>query len=110
MASDFHEHELLVLAESLMDELPGVRIYGRAPGKCAIISFLMGPDASAYDIGMLLDQMGIAVRTGHHCAQPLMHALGVTGVARASFAAYNTADEVHRFVDALRRLHRVFRL
>ena len=105
-----HEHELLVLAESLMDELPGVRIYGRAPGKCAIISFLMGPDASAYDIGMLLDQMGIAVRTGHHCAQPLMHALGVTGVARASFAAYNTADEVHRFVDALRRLHRVFRL
>lgn len=105
-----HEESLLQRAESELATLPGVRIFGRAPGKCAIISFLMGSEASAYDIGMLLDQMGIAVRTGHHCAQPLMHALGVSGVARASFAAYNTEAEVDAFVAALRRIHKIFRL
>ena len=105
-----HEQALLRRATEGMEAMPGVRIFGKAPGKCAIISFLMGEEASAYDIGMLLDQMGIAVRTGHHCAQPLMHALGVTGVARASFAAYNTEAEVDAFLDALRRIHRIFRL
>ncbi|MDE6109306.1 MAG: cysteine desulfurase, partial [Muribaculaceae bacterium] len=63
-----HEESLLLRAESELATLPGVRIFGHAPGKCAIISFLMGSEASAYDIGLLLDQMGIAVRTGHHCA------------------------------------------
>ena len=105
-----HEKSLLLRAESELGTLPGVRIFGRAPGKCAIISFLMGSEASAYDIGLLLDQMGIAVRTGHHCAQPLMHALGVSGVARASFAAYNTPAEVDAFIAALRRIHKIFRL
>ena len=90
--------------------MPGMRIFGDAPGKCAIISFLMGDDASSYDIGMLLDGMGIAVRTGHHCAQPLMNALGVTGVARASFAAYNTEAEVDTFIAALQRIHKILRL
>lgn len=93
-----------------MRAMPGVRIFGDAPGKCAIISFLMGTEASAYDIGFLLDQMGIAVRTGHHCAQPLMHVLGVSGVVRASFAAYNTEAEVDAFVAALRRIHKIFHL
>lgn len=105
-----HEQRLLIRAEKAMRAMPGMRIFGDAPGKCAIISFLMGDDASSYDIGMLLDGMGIAVRTGHHCAQPLMNALGVTGVARASFAAYNTEAEVDAFIAALQRIHKILRL
>ena len=86
-----------------MLQIPGMRIFGSAPGKEAIISFLIG-DAHPYDVGMLLDKLGIAVRTGHHCAQPLMHALGVEGVARASFAMYNTIEECDAFLSALRRV------
>lgn len=99
-----HEHELLDYTTSrMMDEIPGVRIFGTAPGKCAIISFLVG-DIHHYDMGMLLDKLGIAVRTGHHCAQPLMHALGVEGVVRASFAAYNTKSECDDFIAGLKRV------
>ncbi len=98
-----HEHELLHYTTGRMMEIPGMRIFGQAPGKCAIISFLVG-DIHHYDMGMLLDQLGIAVRTGHHCAQPLMHALGVEGVVRASFAAYNTIEECDRFLAALHRV------
>ena len=98
-----HEHELLDYTTARMMEIPGMRIFGTAPGKCAIISFLVG-HIHHYDMGMLLDQLGVAVRTGHHCAQPLMHALGVEGVVRASFAAYNTIDECDRFLAALQRV------
>lgn len=98
-----HEHRLLEYATERMLEIPGMRIFGTAPGKCALISFLIG-NAHHYDTGMLLDKMGFAVRTGHHCAQPLMHALGIEGTVRASFAAYNTTDEVDRFIVALRRI------
>ncbi|MCM1052245.1 MAG: cysteine desulfurase [Paenibacillus sp.] len=99
-----HEHELLdYTTRRMMDEIPGMRIFGSAPGKCAIISFLVG-DIHHYDMGMLLDKLGIAVRTGHHCAQPLMHALGVEGVVRASFAAYNTIDECDTFIAGLKRV------
>ncbi|MDE6484015.1 MAG: cysteine desulfurase [Duncaniella sp.] len=98
-----HEHELLYYTTARMMEIPGMRIFGTAPGKCAIISFLVG-HIHHYDMGMLLDQLGVAVRTGHHCAQPLMHALGVEGVVRASFAAYNTIDECDRFLAALHRV------
>ncbi len=99
-----HENELLLYAtERMMTEIPGMRIFGTAPGKSAIISFLIG-HAHHYDTGMLLDKLGIAVRTGHHCAQPLMHALGIEGTVRASFALYNTRDEVDRFIDALKRV------
>ncbi|MDE6417444.1 MAG: cysteine desulfurase [Duncaniella sp.] len=98
-----HEHELLDYTTARMMEIPGMRIFGTAPGKCAIISFLVG-HIHHYDMGMLLDQLGVAVRTGHHCAQPLMHALGVEGVVRASFAAYNTIDECDRFLAALHRV------
>ncbi|MDE7396700.1 MAG: cysteine desulfurase [Muribaculum sp.] len=87
----------------MTDEIPGIRIYGTAPGKDAIISFMVGR-AHPYDVGMLLDKLGIAVRTGHHCAQPLMHSLGVEGLVRASFAVYNTIEEADAFVDALRRV------
>ncbi|MDE5554580.1 MAG: aminotransferase class V-fold PLP-dependent enzyme, partial [Muribaculaceae bacterium] len=72
-------------------------------GKCAIISFLIG-NAHHYDTGMLLDKLGIAVRTGHHCAQPLMESLGIEGTVRASFAAYNTFAEADAFIAALHRI------
>ena len=99
-----HEHELLEYAtERMTREIEGMRIFGTAPGKCAIISFLVG-NIHHYDMGMLLDKLGIEVRTGHHCAQPLMHALGVEGVVRASFAAYNTREEVDLFIDGLKRV------
>lgn len=84
-------------------ELPQVRIFGTTPGKCPVLSFLIG-DAHSYDTGVLLDKLGIAVRTGHHCAQPLMQVLGVSGTVRASMAVYNTMDEADRFVDALVRI------
>lgn len=99
-----HEDALLRHAtERITAELPQVRIYGTAPGKAAIISFNLGT-AHHYDTGMLLDKLGIAVRTGHHCAQPLMTALGIEGTVRASFALYNTLAEADALVDALHRI------
>lgn len=99
-----HEDELLKhTTKRLLAEIPNIRLFGSAPGKAAVISFLIG-DAHHYDTGMLLDKLGIAVRTGHHCAQPLMHTLGVEGVVRASFGLYNTLEEADRFIDALKRV------
>lgn len=98
-----YEHELLMHATDAMLGIPGLRIYGTAPDKAAVISFLIG-DAHHYDTGVLLDQLGIAVRTGHHCAQPLMESYGIEGTVRASFALYNTHAEVDAFVAALRRV------
>lgn len=98
-----HEHELLEYTTRRMLDIPGIRIFGTAPGKCSVISFLLG-SAHHYDTGMLLDKMGIAVRTGHHCAQPLMQVLGIEGTVRASFAAYNTLEEADYFVDTLVRI------
>lgn len=98
-----HEEELLAYTTARMLEIPGMRIFGTAPGKSAIISFLIG-NAHHYDTGMLLDKLGIAVRTGHHCAQPLMQALGIEGTVRASFALYNTLEECDRFIQALHRI------
>lgn len=98
-----HEQELLHYLTPRMLDIPGMRIFGTAPGKEAIISFLIG-NAHHYDTGLLLDKLGIAVRTGHHCAQPLMHALGIEGTVRASLALYNTIDEADRFIEALRRI------
>ncbi|MCF0220360.1 MAG: SufS family cysteine desulfurase [Muribaculaceae bacterium] len=84
-------------------EMSGVDIYGTAPAKSAILSFnLRG--AHHYDVGLLLDKLGVAVRTGHHCAQPLMRTLGIEGCVRASFALYNTLGEADTFVDALKRV------
>ena len=91
------------ITERIAKELPQVRIFGTVPGKCPVLSFLIG-DAHSYDTGMLLDKLGIAVRTGHHCAQPLMEVLGVSGTVRASMGVYNTMDEADRFVDALVRI------
>ncbi len=99
----WHEHELLQWTTDEMMKIPGMRIFGTAPGKSAVISFLMS-DAHHYDTGMLLDKLGIAVRTGHHCAQPLMESLGIEGTVRASFALYNTRAEAEAFIAALHRI------
>jgi len=98
-----HEHELLEWTTAEMMKIPGMRIFGTTPGKCAVISFLIG-NAHHYDTGMLLDKLGIAVRTGHHCAQPLMEALGIEGTVRASFGLYNTMAEAEAFIAGLRRV------
>lgn len=98
-----HEHELLEWTTTEMQKIPGMRIFGTTPGKCAVISFLLG-NAHHYDTGMLLDKLGVAVRTGHHCAQPLMESLGIEGTVRASFGLYNTMDEARAFIEALYRI------
>lgn len=97
-----HEEQLLEYATEQMRQIPGMRIYGEAPRKSAVISFLVG-DIHPYDLGMLLDKMGVAVRTGHHCAQPLMDRYHIPGTVRASFAVYNTMKEVDSFIAALKR-------
>jgi cysteine desulfurase/selenocysteine lyase len=98
-----HEHELLVYGTKRLMEIDGMKIIGTASEKSSVISFLVG-DIHPYDIGMLLDKLGIAVRTGHHCAQPLIDSLGIPGTVRASFAFYNTKDEIDIFVTALKRV------
>ena len=98
-----HEHELLVYGTERLMEIDGMRIIGTATEKSSVISFLVG-DIHPYDIGMLLDKLGIAVRTGHHCAQPLIDSLGIPGTVRASFAFYNTKEEIDNFVTALKRV------
>lgn len=99
-----HEHQLLELCtERLTAELPEVEIYGTTPGKAPVISFLLHPHHH-YDVGLLLDKQAIEVRTGHHCAQPLMQALGIEGTVRVGFALYNTEEEVDRFIVALKKI------
>lgn len=102
-----HEHELLQIATEGLMTIPGMRIYGTSPSKSAVISFLVD-GIHHYDMGMLLDKLGIAVRTGHHCAQPLMTTLGIEGTVRASFAVYNTAEEAHKLVEAVERVVHMF--
>lgn len=103
-----YEQQLLDYAtERLRGEVPGVRVFGEASHKCPVLSFLVR-DINSYDMGVLLDRQGIAVRTGHHCAEPLMRHLRVTGTVRASFAFYNTRDDVDRFVAAVARAASMF--
>ena len=97
-----HEKELLEYVTPKLLEIPGLRIYGIAPDKSPVISFNVG-DIHNYDLGMLLDRQGVAVRTGHHCAQPLMEHFGIPGCVRASFAVYNTFEEADALLKALHR-------
>lgn len=97
-----HEHDLLEYCTEQMLEIPGITIYGTTPDKEPVISFNLA-GAHHYDVGLLLDKQGVEVRTGHHCAQPLMAALGIEGTVRAGFAAYNTRAEVDAFIKALKR-------
>lgn len=97
-----HEQELVSYASAKMKDISGIRIIGEAAHKAGVISFVHEA-AHHYDIGTLLDQMGVAIRTGHHCTEPLMNRLGISGTARASFCFYNTKEEVDQFINALQR-------
>ncbi len=97
-----HEHALLEYTQERMQKIPGIRIFGTSPGKGAVISFLAG-NSHPYDLGLLLDKQGVEVRTGHHCAMPLMDRLGIPGTVRASFGVYNTFAEADAFLKALTR-------
>lgn len=97
-----HEQSLQQQATAALKEVPGIQLYGTTANKAAVVSFLID-GIHPYDLGTLIDQMGIAVRTGHHCAQPLMARFGITGTVRASFAAYNTEEEVGRFIQAVNK-------
>lgn len=103
-----YEHELLSYATDKLLQIPGLRIIGTAAKKSSVISFLV-KGIHPYDMGTLLDRMGIAVRTGHHCAEPLMRVLGVEGTVRASFAFYNTREEVDLLVEAIFRIVSMFK-
>ena len=97
-----HEQHLLKTATQKLEAIPGLRIIGTAPRKVPVISFLIDT-LHPYDVGFILDKQGIAVRTGHHCAQPLMERFGIPGTIRASFAFYNTTEEIDRLVNAVER-------
>ncbi len=97
-----YEHQLLHYAMQKLEQIPGIQFYGVSPQKVAVISFNLGT-LHPYDVGFLLDQMGIAVRTGHHCAQPIMQKFQIPGTIRASFALYNTKEEIDFFIEALHK-------
>jgi cysteine desulfurase/selenocysteine lyase len=98
-----HENELLKYATERISEIPGIRIFGTAKEKVSVLSFEIR-GMHHFDVGQLLDARGIAVRTGHHCTQPLMERFGIEGTIRASFAAYNTVEEIDRFISAVDRI------
>ena len=101
-----HENDLLQYATEQLNELEGLRIIGQAKDKIGVISFVLD-GIHHQDTGVILDQQGIAVRTGHHCTMPLMHRFGIAGTTRASFAVYNTREEVDRLVQGLRRVQKM---
>ena len=102
-----HEHQLTQYAMQRLKEIPGMRIFGEAADKGSVISFLVG-NIHHFDMGTLLDRLGIAVRTGHHCAQPLMQRLGIEGTVRASFGLYNTREEIDVLVAGIERVSKMF--
>ncbi|MGY9003005.1 MAG: aminotransferase class V-fold PLP-dependent enzyme, partial [Rhodospirillales bacterium] len=102
-----HEHALLEYATTRLLEVPGLKIFGTAKEKAGIISFVMDA-AHSHDVGTIIDRTGVAVRAGHHCAQPVMDRFGVTATARASFGIYNTKDEVDVLVEALQTVQEIF--
>jgi cysteine desulfurase/selenocysteine lyase len=102
------EARLLALATERLLAVPGLRILGTAPHKSAVVSFVLD-GVHPHDLGTFLDRDGIAVRTGHHCAQPVMDRYGVPATTRASFGAYNLSDEVEALAASVRRVREVFR-
>jgi cysteine desulfurase/selenocysteine lyase len=97
-----HEYELLRYATQELSKFEEIRFIGQAKNKSGVISFLLG-NVHPYDLGMILDKMGIAIRTGHHCAQPVMKAFNINGTARVSFALYNTKDEIDIFIESVQK-------
>lgn len=102
-----YESSLLKYAEEKMKDIPGLIIYGNSPDKASVISFLI-EDIHPYDMGMIMDKHGVAVRTGHHCAQPLMNRFGIIGTIRASLSFYNTFEEIDIFVEAIKKTKKMF--
>ena len=102
-----HENTVLQYATETMQSLPGVRLIGTAPGKVAAVSFLMDA-AHPHDIGTIVDAEGVAIRTGHHCAQPVMEHFGIAATARASLGMYNTTDDIDALIAALRKVRELF--
>jgi cysteine desulfurase/selenocysteine lyase len=102
-----HEHALLDYGTKALEAIPGLRLIGTAKEKAGVLSFVMG-NIHPHDIGTILDQQGIAIRTGHHCAQPLMHRLGIPATARASLAVYNTTADLDALVGGIHKLKEVF--
>jgi cysteine desulfurase/selenocysteine lyase len=104
-----HEHESRVLryATDALASVPGLRLIGTAPGKVAALSFLMNA-AHPHDIGTIVDSEGVAIRTGHHCAQPVMEHFGIAATARASLGIYNTTDDIDALVRALEKVQELF--
>lgn len=102
-----YEDELLQYATQQLNAIDGMRIFGQAAHKSSVLSFLVG-NIHHYDMGMLLDRLGIAVRTGHHCAQPLMQDLGIEGTVRASFSFYNTKEEIDILAAGIERVRKMF--
>jgi len=102
-----HEHGLLAMASDCLAALPGVRLVGTAPGKAAVLSFTMA-GVHPHDIGTILDSEGVAIRTGHHCAMPIMQYFGLPATARASFGCYNNAEDVERLVQAVSKVRELF--
>jgi cysteine desulfurase/selenocysteine lyase len=102
-----YEHELLTYATATLQEIPGLRIIGTARAKAGVISFVLD-GIHPHDIGTIVDQEGIAIRTGHHCAQPVMDRFGVPATARASLAFYNTREEIDALVNSLHKVKEVF--
>jgi cysteine desulfurase/selenocysteine lyase len=106
-AMSAYEDELLAYGTAVLTALPGIRLVGTAKRKTSILSFVMD-NVHPHDIGTILDQEGVAIRTGHHCTQPLMERLGVPATARASLALYNNKDEIDALAQALNRVHEIF--
>jgi len=102
-----HEHELLAYATAGLSKVPGIRVVGNAREKAAVLSFVM-EGVHPHDIGTILDQEGIAVRTGHHCAQPIMQRFGIPATVRASFGLYNTRSEVDALMAGIEKVREVF--
>src|SRR5207244_11644355 len=102
-----YEHEVLTYATEAGAAIPGIRLIGTAREKAGVLSFLLG-SIHPHDIGTILDQEGIAIRAGHHCAQPIMQRFGIAATARASFGLYNTQAEVDALVEGIQNVREVF--
>ena len=102
-----HERELTTYAVDALSSLKDVRFIGNSASRCGVVSFLLG-NVHPFDVGTLLDRLGIAVRTGHHCAEPLMHRYGISGTVRVSFGLYNTKSEIDAFIAGMERIAKMF--
>jgi cysteine desulfurase/selenocysteine lyase len=103
-----HEKALLAYAHETLEKIEGLRIIGTAKEKLSVVSFIL-QDIHAFDVGVLLDASGIAIRTGHHCTQPLMNRFGIEGTARASFSLYNTFEEIDKLAESLVKIIKIKR-